>query len=313
MTIHDEVMTKQQNVFRAALRTSLQTAALAMAAMGVALSASAQSLAVAPAQENSMLAVAESPSAFATIAGGEGLALPTVGVSSSAATSSAALPDAPSAVMFASSSEPMADTMDKRPVDSSPTAPYASRFTKYIPANQRGMKISGGDKIVLGLKDVVSPFSFIGIVFTAGYSQVTNGEPNYGTDKGAFGERLWATAVRDSTEGFFTDSVMSPILHEDPRYYVEGDQFSFVHRTLYAVTRPLITRTDSGHASVNGALLIGYVFASALSYAYYPKNNQTFHDTASTYGGSIGGAALGDFVSEFADGFLQAIHLEKKQ
>jgi hypothetical protein len=307
MTIQYKVVTQKQILFRAAMRTSAIALAFAGAA---AISASAQSFSASTgSQDSTMLVAAESPAAFAGIVGSQPLALPTAGVSSSATSSSTSLPEAPSAILFA----PAAETADSRPVDSSPTAPFASRFTKYIPADERGMKISAGDKIVLGLKDIVSPFSILGIIVTAGYSQVTNGEPNYGVDKGAFGERLWATAVRDSTEGFFTDSVMAPILHEDPRYYVEGPQFSFVHRTLYAATRPLITRTDNGHSTVNGALLIGYVFAASLSYAYYPKSNQTFHDTASTYGGSIGGAALGDLVSEFADDVLQAVHLEKKR
>jgi hypothetical protein len=310
MTIQDEVMNEQNRLFRATVRT----AAMSMLFAGAVMSACAQSLSVAPTSSHSqnatMLAAAESPAAFSGIANSAPMALPGVGVSSSVSTSSSALPDAPSAVMFAA--VPVVDTKDKRAVDSSPTAPFASRFTKYIPADERGVKISGRDKVVIGLKDTVSPFSFLGILVTAGYSHVTNGEPNYGTDRGAFGERLGATAIRDTSETIFSDAVMSPILHEDPRYYVEGDQFSFIHRTIYAVTRPLITRTDSGHASVNGAILIGYAFASALSYAYYPKSNQNFHDTASTYGGSLGGAALGDFVSEFADGFLQAVHLEKK-
>ncbi len=255
-----------------------------------------------------MLASAESPFAATRVGEGLRLDLPVVAESSSTVgVAVTALPEAPSALLG-----PEPETKDRRAVDSSPTAPYASKFTKYIPANERGMKITGRDKVGIGLKDLVSPFSILGIVVTAGYAQVINGEPNYGVDKGAFGQRLWATAVRDSTEGFFTDCVMSPLLHEDPRYYVEGPQFSVAHRVLYSATRPLITRTDSGHASLNAALLLGYLEASALSYAYYPKSNQTFHDTASTYGGSIGGAALGDLVSEFADQLLQAVHLEKR-
>jgi hypothetical protein len=307
MTIQHEVTNYKKNSFYIAARTT----ALSLAFAGAAgISVSAQGLTVAKnTPDSAMLIAAESPAAFTGAVHSEPLALPATGVSSSATSNSAELPEAPSALMSA----PSPVMPENRRVDSSPTAPYASRFTKYIPADERGMKISAGDKIILGLKDVVSPFSFAGIVVSAGYAHVTNGEPNYGTDKGAFGQRLWATAVRDSTEGFFTDSVMSPILHEDPRYYVEGSQYSFVHRTLYAATRPLITRTDSGHSTVNGALLIGYAFAAALSYAYYPKNNQDFHDVASTYGGSIGGAALGDLVSEFADDILQAVHIEKKR
>ncbi len=150
------------------------------------------------------------------------------------------------------------------------------------------------------------------MIASAGYEHALNGEPNYGTDRGAFGQRLGAAAIRESTQGFFTDSVFSPIFHEDPRYYVQGEGHGFFYRTMYAVTRPLITRTDSGRNSVNGALLAGYAASTALTYTYYPPINRNFHDTASIFGGSLGGAALGFFVSEFSDDALKAIHLRKR-
>jgi hypothetical protein len=81
---------------------------------------------------------------------------------------------------------------------------------------------------------------------------------------------------------------------------------------LYAITRPLITKTDSGKDTINGALLLGYASAAALSYTYYPSVNQNFRDTASTFGGSIGGAALGFVVSEFSSDVLQSLHLKKR-
>lgn len=194
-------------------------------------------------------------------------------------------------------------------VDAMPTAP---RYTKYIAAGERAQAITAHDKVVIGLKDLVNPLNFVAMFVTSGYEQVTNGEPNYGRDRGAFGERLGAAAIRESTQGLFTDSVFAPILREDPRYYVKGQGHSFVNRTVYAITRPLITRTDSGKSTVNGALLLGYASSSALSYAYYPKINQNYKDTASTFGGSIGGAAIGFFVSEFSSDFLQALHMKKR-
>jgi hypothetical protein len=190
-------------------------------------------------------------------------------------------------------------------------AHVAPRSLKYIPAGWTAQPLTAHDKVVLGLKDSYSPFSFLGIIFSAGYSHLVNGQPNYGTDKGAFGERLGATAIRDTSEGIFTDAIFAPMLHEDPRYYVEGSQYNFFHRVLYAATRPIITRTDSGRESLNGALLLGYASASALSYTYYPSINQNFKDTVATFGGGLGGAAIGDIVSEFSDEVLVKLHLKK--
>ena len=196
----------------------------------------------------------------------------------------------------------------------SPTAgPVAPIFTKYIPAGWHAQTITGHDKVIIGLRDLYNPLNFAAIFLVSGYEQALNGEPNYGTDRGAFGERLGAAAIRESTQGVFTDSVFAPLLREDPRYYVEGSQYGFFHRTAYAVTRPLVSRTDSGHSTINGALLLGYGASSALTYTYYPQINRNFRDTAATFGGAVGGAAIGYFVSEFSAGFLQAIHLVHKR
>ena len=188
----------------------------------------------------------------------------------------------------------------------------APKLTKYIPSGWTAQPINAHDKVLLGLRDLYSPLNFIAMLASAGYEHALNSEPNYGTDRGAFGERLGAAAIRESTQGLFTDAVFAPILHEDPRYYVQGSPHGFIYRLFYAGTRPLITRTDSGHNTVNAALLLGYAGSSALSYSYYPQINQNFHDTAATFGSSIGGAALGYVVSEFSDDVLKAVHMRKK-
>jgi len=232
--------------------------------------------------------------------------------STSATSDPAALPEDPSARLAAEAGESSAPSPQLAPQNATKAGPVAPKYSITISAGFKAQPWTAHDKFIGGLRDVVSPFSLIGDVVSAGYSHVTNGSPNYGTDKGAFGQRLGATFIRDSTETFFAESIMAPVLHEDPRYYVEGPRYNIFHRTLYAVTRPIITRTDSGRSTLNASLLIGYAGASALSYTYYPEINKNFKDTASTFGGSLAGAAIGDFVNEFIDDTLQALHLEKK-
>jgi hypothetical protein len=170
-----------------------------------------------------------------------------------------------------------------------------------------------GDKVAIGLKDSYRLTNFGGMFAAAGYEQLRNHRPNYGTDRGAFGERLGAAAIRDTAQGVLTDAVYAPLLHEDPRYYVEGPQYGFLHRAWYALTRPLITRTDSGHKTINGALLLGYASASAISDAYYPQVNRNARDTAEGFAGSLGGSALGFTLSEFTYSFWHDLHLGPKE
>jgi hypothetical protein len=190
--------------------------------------------------------------------------------------------------------------------------PVAPLYSKYIPADMAAPQIHGREKLILGARDLYSLGNFGDMFVSAGWGQVWNGQPNYGTDRGAFGQRLGAAAIRETSEGILTDGVFSVMLHEDPRYFVLGPNFGFVHRTLYAVTRPLITRSSSdGHAMPNFALLLGYACAGALTNTYYPKSNRNFRDNISGYGESIGGSALGFAVDEFTSPLWKKLHLKK--
>jgi hypothetical protein len=172
--------------------------------------------------------------------------------------------------------------------------------------------LDAGDKVLLGLRDAVSPFAAVGWLASAGYEQALNGNPNYGTDRGAFGQRLGAAALRDMSEGVFTDSVLSPVFHEDPRYYRMGPSHNFFIRLVYAGTRPIIGRTNGGHTTINFASLGGNLAGSALASAYYPPINRGFTQTMETFGGSLGGSAVGDVVSEFLSDVVHLVHPKQK-
>ncbi len=241
-----------------------------------------------------------------------------------AASAPAALPDDPSAALASTTHEsPVAgeplDTSSSSGDGQSPApqkTPSEQRAestrSQYVPAGwEVQAPLSAQQKVVMGVRGLYTPFSLIGMVLAAGYAQVADGQPNYGVNRVAFGKRMGATLLRDSTEEILSTSILPPLLHEDPRYYVEGPKYSFVHRTLYSITRPLVTRADNGRSTVNGSLLLGYAAASALTYPYYPQINQNFHDTAATFGGAVGGAAVGFFVTEFSADVLQKLHLGK--
>jgi hypothetical protein len=203
--------------------------------------------------------------------------------------------------------EPRPQQFAKPPVTPAPTAvsqnttrPVAPIYAKYIPPGWAGAQIDGRDKLILGARDLYSIGNFGDIFASSGWSQLWNGQPNYGTDRGAFGQRLGAAAIRESSEGILTDGVFSVALHQDPRFYALGREYSLGHRALYALTRPLVTRSSNdGHAEPNFALLLGYACAAALTNTYYPQRNRNLRDNMSSYGKSLGGSALGFAVDEF--------------
>lgn len=168
------------------------------------------------------------------------------------------------------------------------------------------------NKIVSGLKTSVSLFSATGWLAAAGWEQLTNSSPNYGTDSGAFGQRLGAAAIRGISEGVFSKSLFAPLFHEDPRYYTMGKGHPFFKRVVYAATRSIITRTDSGRTTPNFSLLAGNAAGSALTTTYYPSQNTGFKEVAETFAGSIGGSSIGFVVDEFIVEALVDLHIKKE-
>lgn len=161
----------------------------------------------------------------------------------------------------------------------------------------------------MGFKDTFSLTALAGWISSAGLSQLENSAPNYGTDRGAFGERLGAAALENSTEDLFTEALMAPLLHEDARYYRMGAGHNFFVRLVYSATRPVITKTTSGRTTPNLALILGNAEGAALSNTYYPDINQGAKQTMENLGLSVGGSAIGDALAEFFDPLLYKLHV----
>ena len=233
-----------------------------------------------------------------------------------ASAADAALPDAPE---VSSSLAPAAEAPELQPpgTPASKVPRAAGKYDTVILPGQTAARLTVHDKVIYGLKDSFSPISLFGWVLSAGYEQVTDGSPNYGIVPGqtqtgkAFAQRLGAAAARSTSETIFAESVLAPILHEDPRYYAKTNR-NFFYRVIYAGTRPLITRTDGGRTTINLSSLGGNLAGAALTPAYYPPINQGFNEVLKTFGGSVGGTALGDLASEFLPGILEAVHFKKK-
>ena len=182
---------------------------------------------------------------------------------------------------------------------------------KFVYAGKKAPSQTATDKVVLGLRESITPFSMIAWVFSAGWAQLIDGSPNYGTNGKAFSQRLGAAAALGASKEIFSDSVMAPIFHQDPRYYQLGHGHKFINRAIYAGTRPIIGRTDSGKTIPNYAFIIGTAGAAGLTTAYYPPKNVTGAQVAQTWATSLGGSSLGYLVSEFGGEVIQMLHITK--
>jgi hypothetical protein len=176
---------------------------------------------------------------------------------------------------------------------------HAGRLDKFIEPSEIAQPLDAEEKVLLGFRATVTPFTVVGWFGSATWEQITNDSPNYGENFRGFAQRLGAASARSASNGIFTTSIFAPVLHQDPRYYEMGGGHSVGSRSLYAVSRVFITQTDDGRSTFNLSLLAGDAAGSALTQAYYPQVNRGFGQTAKTYGASLGGSAVSFLLSEF--------------
>lgn len=237
------------------------------------------------------------------------------------------LPDSPGAIVSAASgSSSSLDEMNgisPQPVGAS--APQAQATTsardqtvvlprvQTVRAGQIAPPQHVRDKFLLSLRESITPFSMAGWVSSAGWSHLINSAPNYGVNSEAFAQRFGAAAATGSSKNFFSDAVFASVFRQDPRYYQLGRSHKLINRAIYAATRPVIGRTDSGKTIFNYANVLGTGASAALAQAYYPDRNQDATQVMKSWASGIGGSALGYIVTEFGGDIIQALHIERHE
>jgi hypothetical protein len=133
----------------------------------------------------------------------------------------------------------------------------------------------------------------------AAISQARDSEPGYGQGWGAYGKRFGSAFGDGTIENFWTGAILPSVLNQDPRYYQLGEG-GFWRRTGYAVSRIVVTRTDSGHETFNSSEIVGSAIAAGIStYTYHPRSEKTLSNTASVWGTQVGLDTVTIVLKEF--------------
>lgn len=109
----------------------------------------------------------------------------------------------------------------------------------------------------------------------------------------------------DISQNFFSDFLLATALHEDTRYVRMGPSRKMWPRIGYAISRAMITRTDSGNPAFNLANVGGCAMSAALSNAYYPPVSRTVSDSLTNWGTNVAGAGLTNLAPEFGPDVAQ--------
>jgi hypothetical protein len=126
----------------------------------------------------------------------------------------------------------------------------------------------------------------IGNVLQAAVSQGFDSQPHYGQGWGPYAERFGAAEADQVTSCFFIYGFFPHIMKTDPRYFRKKTG-SLWSRINYATSRTLVTRKDSGGLTVNTPQVLGQLFQSGISTAYYPERDRGPGQVFQSYGLSL--------------------------
>jgi hypothetical protein len=158
--------------------------------------------------------------------------------------------------------------------------------------------LSARGKFVLATQDSVDYSSFVWAGILAGQSMALNSYPELRHGVAGYGRYYWRAFADQASGAFFTEAIVPAITHEDPRYYTLGSG-GFLRRTGYALSRVVLTKTDSGGRSFNFSEIAGNGLEAGLSNLYYPPEERGLRKTVDNFATQMESAALNNIAKEF--------------
>lgn len=244
-------------------------------------------------------------------------AVRSVEIQSTRALDASVLPDSPGALLAkerisADAASLAVATAEADPSDPFATAPRtplkpARRFHRVVRTDEYAEPLTVRGKLELSIMCRLTLSSVGSTLLSAGWSQMLDSRPHYGTDSGAFGERLGAAAIKQTSQSFFNYGVFASAFHDDPRYYVVGPSKPIVNRALRSALATVVTRKDNGNPAINWPNFAGDAVATALTNFYYPKEDHGFAKSADAFATSLATSILSNEVNEFTGDLFRLV------
>ena len=130
----------------------------------------------------------------------------------------------------------------------------------------------------------------------AGIGQARKTTPEFGEN--AYTKYFWHSFVDQAVGNYFTEALVPVATRQDPRYYTLGHG-GFLRRSGYALSRLLITRTDSGGRNFNFSEIVGNGAGAGLSNLYYPQQERTWTKTGQKWLLQVGIDGVFNIAKEF--------------
>jgi hypothetical protein len=144
-----------------------------------------------------------------------------------------------------------------------------------VSADEKLPPLSPKDKFVLAGRNSFDYSSFFIAGIQAGFAMNSASYPEFHQGAAGYARYYWHTLADTADENFTVGGVAPIVFKQDPRFYTLGHG-SFGKRVLYAASRVVISRGDSGNEMPNFSEVIGAGAASGISSLYYPTRYRTW-------------------------------------
>lgn len=191
------------------------------------------------------------------------------------------LPDAPSALLYPQRTAPPPVQSDNPDAVSPNGTQQTKRILGIVPnfrsvsADTKLPPMSPSEKFIIAGKDTFDYSSFFIAGIQAGFAFNSKSYPEFHQGVAGYGRYYWHTLADTIDENFWVGGLGPIIFKQDNRFYTLGHG-GFRKRTLYAVSRVLISRKDDGDATFNFSEVIGSGAAAGISSLYYPTTYRTW-------------------------------------
>jgi len=206
----------------------------------------------------------------------------------------ASLPDSPDAVQAQSGSSVSPSTTTPAATSSTSLEGKQTKRILWIIPNFRAVSVdlklppeTVKEKFLGATQDSFDYSAFIWVGMLAGVSQAENSIPEFHQGAAGYGRYYWHTFADNADENYWVEFILPVAFRQDPRYYTLGHGGIF-KRTVYSISRALITRTDAGNNTFNVSEVIGAGAAAGISNLYYPSPYRTWTKTGQRWLVSIG-------------------------
>jgi hypothetical protein len=217
---------------------------------------------------------------------------PAILVASTAAPDPAPQP-APAPPQSSSSSQPAPQGQPAQSAQGNSTGQQTKRILGIIPnfravsADQQLPPETVKDKFMSATHDSFdySSIFFPGVI--AAYNMAERATPEFHQGAAGYARYFWHSAVDQTSENYMVEFIFPTVTKEDSRYYTLGHG-GFVKRTGYALSRAVVTRSNSGNEVFNISEVFGSGAAAGLSNLYYPSASRSVGATGTQWGLDVG-------------------------